>query len=331
MEFAVQTLKLCKSYGGPTVLKSLDLEVRPGEVFALLGPNGAGKTTLMRILTAQLEPTSGKAYVLGKDVSVESDELRNLIGYVPQEMSVWTDITGYENLLIYSKIYGISGKERESRIANILKATGLDEMKGNLVSTYSGGMVRKLEIACAIMIEPKILFLDEPTIGLDPSARKTVWDKLRVLAKGTGTTIVFSTHYMDEADEYADRVGILSNGRIEKIGTPQELKSSVGNQQIKLETFGPLSKELCKKLAAISGVLEVRNSGSSVVLFVKESSTLAYAIFSILVNEKVKIRNVVFSEPTMNDAFLKFAGKDPVDAAKGIRELKGMRKRITGA
>ena len=202
MDRAVEVKNLVKVYGkNVRALDGVDLSVEVGKTFALLGPNGAGKTTLVRILTTQIRPTSGEAFVFGLDVIREGGKVRKTIGYVPQEMSVWTDLSGYENLLIYAKIYGIPRAEREKLLWEVLEKLGMKEAAKGLVRTYSGGMIRRLEIASALLIRPKILFLDEPTIGLDPSARKAVWTEL------------FNTHYMDEADLYAEEIGIINAGK----------------------------------------------------------------------------------------------------------------------
>jgi ABC-2 type transport system ATP-binding protein len=178
MDFAVEVDDLVKVYDGKVrALDGVNLKVKPGVAFALLGPNGAGKTTLIRILTTQLKPTSGEAHVFGLNVARDASKVRKLISYVPQEMSVWTDLTGYENLLIYAKIFGVPRLEREKVINEVLEAMDLTHVKDDLVRTYSGGMIRRLEIACAMLIKPRIMFLDEPTIGLDPAARKIVWEK----------------------------------------------------------------------------------------------------------------------------------------------------------
>ncbi|MGC8961110.1 MAG: ATP-binding cassette domain-containing protein, partial [Candidatus Bathyarchaeia archaeon] len=233
MGFAVQVNGLVKVYDGKVkALDGVDLRVDPGRAFALLGPNGAGKTTLIRILTTQLKPTFGEAYVFGLNVVHDSGKVRRLISYVPQEMSVWTYITGYENLLIYAKIFGLPGRERAKIISEALENMGLSQVKDNLVETYSGGMIRRLEIACAMLIKPKIMFLDEPTIGLDPAARKAVWERLSIFKKEYGVTIFFNTHYMDEADLYADDIAIMNQGKIMVQGTGGELKHSLGGEII---------------------------------------------------------------------------------------------------
>jgi len=179
MDPAIDVKSLVKVFEGKTkALDGVDLRVETGKIFALLGPNGAGKTTFMRILTTQLKADSGEAYVFGMDVFRRDAEIRKLVSYIPQEMSVWTDLSGYENLLIYAKIYGLSSQNRGKIIKDVLEDMGLSDFKNDLVRTYSGGMIRRLEIACAMLFKPKIMFLNEPTIGLDPSARNVVWEKL---------------------------------------------------------------------------------------------------------------------------------------------------------
>lgn len=181
----------------------------------------------MRILTTQFKPTSGEASIFGFDVVRRDSEIRKIISYVPQETSVWTDISGYENLLIYAKIYGLPSSDRKKIIRDALEGMGMDTVANNLVKTYSGGMIRRLEMACAMLIRPKILFLDEPTLGLDPTARKAVWEKLISFKKEYDTTVFFNTHYMDEADLYSDEIAIINRGKMVKFGTADELKHSI--------------------------------------------------------------------------------------------------------
>lgn len=195
MSMAVDVRGVVKVYKGKMrALDEVNLQVRSGKVFALLGPNGSGKTTLMRILTTQLSPTAGEAFVMGLSTVKESSKVRRLVSYVPQEMSVWTDMSGHDNTLIYSKIYGIPSGEREKRIEEAMESVGLIDVGDKLVKFYSGGMIRRLEIACALLVNPKILFLDEPTIGLDPMARKAIWEKLISFKKEYGTTVFFNIH-----------------------------------------------------------------------------------------------------------------------------------------
>ncbi|MBN2152359.1 MAG: ATP-binding cassette domain-containing protein [Candidatus Lokiarchaeota archaeon] len=228
VELAVEARNITKVFSGTVrALDGLSIGVEAGKVFAMLGPNGSGKTTLMRILTTQIKATSGMASVFGLDVSREGKRIRETISYVPQEMSVWTDITGYENMLVFSKIYGIPSSQRKGMIDDALAEMDLAEFADKLVRIYSGGMIRRLEIASALLIKPRLLFLDEPTIGLDPSARKIVWDKVLAFKKELGTTVFFNTHYMDEADAYADQITIISKGKEVASGGPASGMPSV--------------------------------------------------------------------------------------------------------
>jgi ABC-2 type transport system ATP-binding protein len=201
--------------------------VKRGEVFGLLGPNGAGKTTTIKMLTTLLPPTSGQALIAGFDIVQQSAEVRRVIGYVPQMLSADWTLTGYENLLVFAKLYDIPRKEREARIGGALAYMGLQDAAHEVVRTYSGGMIRRLEIAQSMLHRPRVLFLDEPTLGLDPVARRVVWKQIEKLRVDYGTTVLLTTHFMDEADTLCDRVAIMHLGKVVVVGTPAELKSSL--------------------------------------------------------------------------------------------------------
>ncbi|HEY7317248.1 MAG TPA: ATP-binding cassette domain-containing protein [Candidatus Binatia bacterium] len=224
----LETEELTRRFGTLTAVDALTISVEAGEVFGLLGPNGAGKTTAIKMLTTLLPPTSGKATVAGFDITRQAAKVRRMIGYVPQALSVDGSLTGYENLLIFAKLYDIPRKERESRLRDALAFMGLTDASDKLVRKYSGGMIRRLEIAQSTLHRPPVLFLDEPTVGLDPLARKAVWEHVERLRDDYGTTIVMTTHYMEEADSLCDRVAIMHLGKVAVIGTPEELKTSVG-------------------------------------------------------------------------------------------------------
>jgi ABC-2 type transport system ATP-binding protein len=197
-------------------------------MFGLVGPNGAGKTTVIKMLTTILPPTSGNAMVAGHDIVRHAARVRKVIGYVPQLLSADGSLTGYENLLIFAKLYHIPRSERENRIRDALAFMGLSEFADKMVRQYSGGMIRRLEVAESMLHRPTVLFLDEPTVGLDPIARNTVWEHIQRLRSDYGTTILLTTHYMEEADELCDRVAIMHLGKVAAIGTPAELKATVG-------------------------------------------------------------------------------------------------------
>jgi len=317
---------LVKVYGrNVRALDGVNLSVEPGKTFALLGPNGAGKTTLVRILTTQIRPTSGEAFVFGLDVAREGGKVRKIIGYVPQEMSVWTDLSGYENLLIYAKIYGIPRSEREKLLWEVLEKLGMKEAAKGLVRTYSGGMIRRLEIASALLIRPKILFLDEPTIGLDPSARKAVWTELGKFKEGDGVTIFFNTHYMDEADLYAEEIGIINEGKIVTLGTAAELKRSVGGELITL-TAGPNGLP-SEKLRTLEFVQDVIAAEGEVRVVVRDAEAALPKLLEFLRQDGISVARVSMTKPTLDDVFLKYAGTK-FEAGGRVSEVRQMRRMI---
>jgi ABC-2 type transport system ATP-binding protein len=224
----VQTFALTRRFGEFTAVSRASLTVNAAEIFGLIGPNGAGKTTLIKMLTTLLPPSSGQALVAGFDVARQPAEVRRRIGYVPQLLSADGELTGYENLLLSARLYLIPRRERHERILGALALMGLMEVSDRLVRSYSGGMIRRLEIAQSTLHRPAIIFMDEPTVGLDPSGRRTVWEHVRALRRELGTAVVITTHYMDEADELCDHVAVLHAGRVEAVGTPAELKAKVG-------------------------------------------------------------------------------------------------------
>jgi ABC-2 type transport system ATP-binding protein len=328
MEFAVDVRELTKVYEGKVrALDGLDLRVEAGKVFALLGPNGAGKTTLMRILTTQLRPTSGEAYVFGLNVVRESAQIRRLVGYVPQEMSVWTDISGYENLLIYAKIYALPSSRRREIIDDALKKMGLSGVAHNLVKTYSGGMIRRLETACSMLIKPKILFLDEPTIGLDPSARKAVWEELTSFKKEYGVTVFFNTHYMDEADLYADEIAIINDGKIVKLGTAWELKRSVGGEVIQLTADDNIAEDCLNNVRKLSLVEDVIGDSSDLNIVVKDAETVLPQVLEVLREKCLTVKKISITKPTLDDVFLKYAGAR-LESGGRISEVRHVRGSI---
>jgi ABC-2 type transport system ATP-binding protein len=231
----IETKALTRSFGELIAVDAMTISVEPGETFGLLGPNGAGKTTAIKMLITLLPPTSGDASVAGYSILRRASEVRRMIGYVPQMLSTEGTLTGYENLLIFARLYDIPRRERKTRIGNALKFMGLEEDAGRLVRTYSGGMVRRLEIAQSILHRPPVLFLDEPTVGLDPLARKAVWEHIERLRNEYGTTIFMTTHLMEEADSMCDRVAIMHRGKVVVIGEPDDLKASIGREGATLE------------------------------------------------------------------------------------------------
>ncbi len=328
MPLAIEIKQLVKIYDNRVrALDGIDLEIKAGDIFALLGPNGAGKTTLMRILTTQLKPASGEAYIFGMDVVKKDSQVRKAIGYVPQEMSVWTDISGFENLLIYYKIYGLPQKQMKKVISEVLESMGLSNVADNLVKTYSGGMIRRLEIACAMLIKPRVLFLDEPTIGLDPSARKAVWDKLSAFKKEYGVTIFFSTHNMEEADLYSDEIAIIDRGRTVKFGTPLDLKRSIRREVIRFCLKNHvIGEEVLGRIRSLDCVSGVAVSNSVLDVIVEDAETALPDVMKVLWSAGIPILRVSTTRPTLDDVFLKYAGA--ISTATGsIKEIRQTRER----
>ncbi len=230
MSLAIETIELTRRFGSLTAVNRINLQVARGKIFGLLGPNGAGKSTAIKMLTTLLEPTSGTARVAGFDIKESPVEVRKRIGYVPQMLSADGALTATENLTLSARLYGMARSERKSRIEEALAFSGLGEVSDRLVKTYSGGMIRRLELAQAMLHHPAVLFLDEPTIGLDPVARKSVWERLQSLRRDFGMTILLTTHDMEEADVLCDDLAILHQGIVSAMGSPAELKRSVGEE-----------------------------------------------------------------------------------------------------
>jgi ABC-2 type transport system ATP-binding protein len=231
----LNTHALTRRYGELTAVDKLTISVEAGEAFGLLGPNGAGKTTVIKMLATLLPPSSGSADIARSDIVHHAAQVRRAIGYVPQMISADGGLTGYENLEVFAKLYDVPRAERTSRIREALAFMDLTSVSGKLVRTYSGGMIRRLEIAQSMLHRPQLLFLDEPTVGLDPGARQAVWERVGQLRSNYGTTIFLTTHYMDEADHLCDRVAIMHLGHVTAIGTPAELKASIGGGGVTLD------------------------------------------------------------------------------------------------
>lgn len=231
----LSTRGLTRRFDKFTAVDTLNISVAPGEVFGLLGPNGAGKSTVIKMLTTLLPPSAGQATLAGYDVTHQSNTVRRVIGYVPQALSADGSLTGYENLLIFAKLYDIPSKRRQQRIHDVLEFMGLHSAAHRLVRTYSGGMIRKLEIAQSILHRPQLLFLDEPTVGLDPVARTQVWHLVQELCANYGTTIFLTTHFLEEADSLCNRVTIMNRGKEIVTGAPSELKAAIAKPNATLD------------------------------------------------------------------------------------------------
>ncbi len=304
---AIITKDLVKRYAEVTAVDGVSLEIKEGEVFGLLGPNGAGKTTTISMLSTLVRPTSGTALVAGHDINKDPLAVRRNIGIVFQEPSVDDLLSARENLYLHSMLYGMPRRGLNENIERMLAMVNLTERGDSLVKTFSGGMRRRLEIARGLIHGPKILFLDEPTLGLDPASRKAVWTHIRELKERHNTTIILTTHYMEEADSLADRIGIINRGRIIELDTPEALKKKVGQDLVFLT--GEINETAVKALPFVNSV--EREDGRWKVGISDSGSNL-----QALLNAAGRLQDVEVRRVTLDDVFLKFAGQQISDDAE---------------
>ncbi|HXT83181.1 MAG TPA: ATP-binding cassette domain-containing protein [Verrucomicrobiae bacterium] len=319
MSVTIKIDNLVKRFENFTAISNLNLEIYNNEIFGLLGPNGAGKTTLIHILATLIKPTSGTAIINGFDILKQSSKVRASIGIVFQSPSSDDMLTGYENLKIHSFLYNVPSKIRENRIKEVLDLVGLYERKNDQVKKYSGGMRRRLEIARGLLHKPKVLFLDEPTLGLDPKSRDTMWKYIEKLVKEEKITVILTTHYMEEADYLCDRIGIIDKGQIIALDNPLKIKESIGGEII-IFKFKDLDissinniENLIKKFKFVH---KIENSikDKSISVYVNNANyDLPILIKEINKFDFQSILSVDIKIPTLNDVFLKFTGKDILD------------------
>ena len=289
----------------------VDFEVKRGEIFGFLGPNGAGKTTTINMLITILKPTEGKASVLGFDIAKQNDSVRNVIGVVPQEYTADEDLTGLENILLCSDMYGIPRRVAKERALDLLKLVELTEFKDKRVQTFSGGMRRRLELACGLINRPKILFLDEPTLGLDVQTRTATWNYIRRLKKEFGMTLFMTTHYLEEADSLCDRVAIIDHGKIVVVGTPEDLKHSLGGDII---TIGiKEDTDVSELIGKVQNVKDVKKENGSYRIKAEYGEVTAPFIIETLRKKGYTVAKLSLTEPTLNEVYLEYTGKSMRD------------------
>jgi ABC-2 type transport system ATP-binding protein len=302
---------LVKTYDSLTAIDNVNLDIYDNEVFGLLGPNGAGKTTLIHILATLIKPTMGSASVNGYDIVKESSKVRSSIGIVFQAPSSDDMLTGYENLKLHSLLYAIPIHAREKRINDVLELVGLTDRKNHQVKKYSGGMRRRLEIARGLLHKPKVMFLDEPTLGLDPNSREIMWKYIDRLVKDEKVTLILTTHYMEEADFLCNRIGIIDKGKIIALDSPSRLKESLGGEIIKIELknkeepMKTLVESILKPHDFVHKV-EVNDEENVVIVYVDNASRNLPTILKAIDNN---VKSVDFRSPTLNDVFLKYTGR----------------------
>ena len=307
MRTTISTEKLVRQFDSLTAVDQVDLEIEQGEIYGFLGPNGAGKSTTVRVLCTLLAPTSGRAVVAGYDVSTDPGKVRLSIGVALQEAALDPKQTGDELLRLQGRLYGLSKDEIDQRLADLAQLVDIGDALGRPISTYSGGMRRRLDLAAALVHRPQVLFLDEPTTGLDPVSRARVWEEVRRLNQELDMTIFLTTQYLEEADELADRVGIINGGKLVAEGTPFELKRRIGNDVIFARLEGDAAGA-CPMVEAVPGVAGVEARGNEMVITAAEGTAVIGPVAVALNNCGVPVRDLTLRTPTLDDVFLELTG-----------------------
>ncbi len=304
---AISARGLVRAFGDTRAVDGVDLAVAKGEIYGFLGPNGAGKSTVVRMLCTLLNPTEGSATVAGYDVVTEADRVRLRIGVALQEAALDERQTGRELLHLQCRLYGLRPHEVEQRVADLARLVDIGDALDRLISTYSGGMKRRLDLAAALVHNPEVLFLDEPTTGLDPVSRATVWEEVRALNTDLGMTIFLTTQYLEEADELAHRVGIIDQGRIVAEDTPEALKRSIGSDVIIVEVDTDCAA-VEAAVRPVQGVEQVTAHGQEVTIMVADGAATISPIAVALHNANLHVRNLTLRTPTLDDVFLELTG-----------------------
>jgi ABC-2 type transport system ATP-binding protein len=319
---------LTKKFGDLIAVDKVSFSINEGEIFGLLGPNGAGKTTTISMLSTILRPTSGEALVNNFNITRDPNNVRKSIGIVFQDPSLDDELTAYENMDFHGRLYGVPKETRGTRILELLRLVGLEDRKNSLVKTFSGGMKRRLEIARGLLHEPKVLFLDEPTIGLDPQTRNYIWEYIKRLNKEKKITIILTTHYMDEADKLCDNLAIMNKGKIVASGTPKDLKESIGGDVITIQSRE--NHKLKEKIEKLSWIKEVKEHDGSITISLQNAEKHVAEIVKISDKEKIPINSISIHEPTLEDVFLHFTGKTIYEEESDSKEHMRMRSRAWG-
>ncbi len=296
-----------------TAVDHINFSVKHGEIFGFLGPNGAGKTTTISMLITVTKPTSGKATILGGDIAKQSMDVRGAIGVVPQEYTADEDLTGYENILLCADLYGIPKDVAKKRADDLLKLVELTAFKGKRVQTYSGGMRRRLELACGLINRPQVLFLDEPTLGLDVQTRAATWNYVKMLKKEFGMTLFLTTHYLEEADALCDRIAIIDHGKIIVTGSPSELKDSLGGDIITLG-IQKEDEDITGLISKVEHVKEVKKENGGYTIKSSNGELTAPLIIEALRNKGHTVSKLSLTKPTLNEVYLQYTGKSMRDA-----------------
>lgn len=301
---AVEITNLCKRFGKFTALDHLSLEIQQGEVFGLLGPNGSGKTTTINIISGLSRPTSGTVKVLGYDVHRHARQVRQLLGAVPQETALYEELTAWANMDFHADLFGVPYKEKKQRINRLLELVQLEDRKNSRVGTFSGGMKRRLALARALLHEPQLIYLDEPTLGVDVQARKAIWDYILSL-RDQGKTVLITTNYLEEAQILCDRLAIIDHGSLIVVDTAEQLKQTYGGRIIELETARPIAG--VTRIRALPGVKDVIEDGTKLKVMTEGIDQIVPQIVN-LVSQETELRDIAVREPNLDEIFLRLTG-----------------------
>ena len=310
MDCIIKTEGLQKVYGkaSKAAIQDVNLSISQGEIFGLLGPNGAGKTTLVLMLTTLTKPTQGNGYVCNYDIVTQANDVRASLGYCPQKTSVDDELTAWENMMLYAQLSGLSKKESEMRVKQLLEEASLVKQQHDLVRKFSGGMRRRLEVMGALISKPKIIFLDEPTLGLDPDFRRELWQRIRQ-ARDDGSTIFITTHYMEEADELCDRIAIIDSGQIKVIGDPKELKSQLG-EVIHIRLMDTSQTDLVMEhLKSLDQKAKVINNSDELYVYTFDGENLSASLMLSLKAKDIKVKSISYSCASLEDVFYNYTGQ----------------------
>ena len=309
--YSIETRSLTKSFGDVVAVDDVSFSVKTGEIFGFLGPNGAGKSTTMMILTTLLKPTSGQALISGFNVFTNPKQVRQNIGYVQQETTVDEYLTGRENLLLQAKLNHIPKNEINNRIDDVLKLIELSDKQNEPVVTYSGGMRKRLDIAGGLLHRPKVLFLDEPTVGLDIQTRRKIWEYIKKIHDEFEMTIFLTTHYMEEADQLCDRIGIIDGGKIQIIDTPTSMKNAMGNEVISVIIQNKdFIDSFMSELKKIEFVKKITCDELKLIIFASNGTEVIPKIFQISSKLDIKITSISLTQPTLDDVFISYTGHE---------------------
>jgi ABC-2 type transport system ATP-binding protein len=322
----VKVDKLSKTFGSLKAVDGISFEIQEGEIFGLLGPNGAGKTTTINMLTTLLKPTSGNAQVCGYNIFKQANEVRRNVGVVPQEYTADEDMSGKNNILLCADLYGLPRSDSKQHSEELLKLVELQDAADKKVGTYSGGMRRRLELACGLINYPKLLFLDEPTLGLDVQTRTAVWKYIKTLKEEYRMTLLMTTHYLEEADSLCDRIAIIDHGHIIKIGSPEELKSSIGGDVIVIEVK-EAEPDVSSDISQIKLVKDVKKNMNTYRIKADLGEEASPQITDMIRSKGLHVTKVSLTKPTLDEAYLEFTGRSLRE--EEVDKLSMFRQRVT--